>query len=373
MPFFVSDCDITTCKADAIVNAANTGLLPGGGVCGEIFRAAGAAEMERACRELAPIRTGEAVLTPGFALSVRYVIHTAGPVWRGSEENEALLYRCYQSALSLAAEKGIKTVVFPLISAGIYGCPKETAERIARKSILDFLAAQDDMTVTLILYGTSEQKKFLPRYASLCERLGAVAEKAKRKLTKARELLICAAPSSCAETASPSAEDGAFPPGAGKGAAPETGSKARIGALPTLGAARDMEASHLTKPDFAKSKKEDVPPVPTYSFSDILFRFIDEKGLTDPEVYKAANLDRRLFSKFRSRRDYTPKKTTVLALAVALGLDVAQTETLLDAAGYSLSRNRQTDIIVRWFMEKKIYDIYEINDMLLAFHQRQLG
>lgn len=363
MPFFVSDCDITACKADAIVNAANTELRMGGGVCGEIFRAAGAAEMEKACRESAPIRTGDAVLTPGFSLRARYVIHTAGPIWSGSQEDASLLYRCYQSALELAAERGLKTVVFPLISAGIYGCPKEIAERIARKSILDFLATHEEMTVTLILYGMSEQKKSLSRYASLCERLRAFTDKTKRKLVTAGEAAICALPPLRAETVSKTAEEVSAPIDTGDGARPK-----RV--VPGIGAARDVDTE---KAFLAKPAKEERPPVPEHTFSDILFRFIDEKGLTDPEVYKAANLDRRLFSKFRSKREYTPKKTTVLALAIALRLDIPQTEILLDGAGYSLSSHRQTDIIVRWFMEKQIYDIYEINDMLLAFHQRQLG
>ena len=363
MPFFVSDCDITTCKADAIVNAANTELRMGGGVCGEIFRAAGVEDMEKACRESAPIRTGEAVLTPGFGLRARYVIHTAGPIWRGTEEDESLLYRCYQSALELAAGKGLKTIVFPLISAGIYGCPKEIAERIARKSILDFLASQEDMTVTLILYRTSEEKKSQPRYASLCERLRAFGDKAKRKLAAAGEAAIGAMPSLRAETAPQMVKRAPTQIGAGDGALPEMAPNAADGS--GWGA--------CVPSDFEKPVKEERPPVPEHTFSDILFRFIDEKGLTDPEVYKAANLDRRLFSKFRSKREYTPKKTTVLALAIALHLDIPQTEILLDGAGYSLSSHRQTDIIVRWFMEKQIYDIYEINDMLLAFHQRQLG
>ncbi len=348
MPFFVADCDITTCKADAIVNAANTALRMGGGVCGDIFRAAGASEMEKACQSLAPIRTGEAVMTPGFGLRARYVIHTAGPIWGETEDDEALLYRCYQSALSLAAEKGLKKVVFPLISAGIYGCPKETAERIARKSILNFLAAHEDMTVTLILYGMAADKKSAPRYASLCDTLRSFAEKARRKWAAMKKV-------ECFDAL----------PASGERGAPE-----EEGALPSIGSACEAAA---VLADFGKFSKEERPPVPESSFSDILFHFIDEKGLTDPEVYKAANLDRRLFSKFRVKREYTPKKTTVLALAVALRLDIPQTETLLDAAGYSLSAHRQTDVIVRWFMEKKIYDIYEINDMLLAFHQKQLG
>ena len=339
MPFFISDTDITTCKADAIVNAANTELCMGGGVCGAIFRAAGAEEMVKACAALSPIQTGDAVMTPGFALPAKHVIHTAGPIWRGTKDDEAQLYRCYQSALRLAEKNKCKTVVFPLISSGIYGCPPETAERIARKSILDFLGTHDDMTVTLILFGRMRHRKEEPKYESLYEELESFTAKRKAapqssptKICAPRDsaAMICAAADAC------------------------------------------IKEEKMRMPCAAGGAGE-MPPVPESSFSDVLFHFIDEKGFTDPEVYKAANLDRRLFSKFRSMREYTPKKMTVLALAVALRLTVEQTETLLDAAGYSLSRHRQADVIVRWFMERNMYDIYEINDMLLAFHQKQLG
>ena len=338
MPFFISDKDITTLKVHAVVNAANTGLRMGGGVCGAIFRAAGHVEMTKACEPLSPIQTGDAVITPGFALPAKYVIHTAGPVWGETEDDPALLYRCYQSALQLAAEHKCKTVSFPLISAGIYGCPKETAEKIARKSILDFLETHEDMTVTLILFGASVERARQRKYEALYEEMDELFET--RKAPK-EEIFAADAISEKSVSKKPVWK-------------------------PCASHCECVISS-------AKGARAELPPDPESSFSDVLFRFIDEKGLTDPEVYKAANLDRRLFSKFRSVRDYTPKKMTVLALAVALRLTVEQTETLLDAAGYSLSRHRRADVIVRWFMERNLYDIYEINDMLLAFHQKQLG
>ena len=344
MPFFISDKDITTVKADAIVNAANTDLRMGGGVCGAIFRAAGIKEMTQACAALAPIQTGDAVITPGFSLPARYVIHTAGPVWGETAEDEALLYRCYQSALKVALENKCKTVIFPLISSGIYGCPKDTANRIARQSILDFLETHDEIKVTLILFDGDSDRTRQMKYASLYEEMDEIFKIPEKSFD------IKFAGKSCA---SEDYEKRMCAPGISK----DFCITKSEGALPidSLGAAGEL------------------PPEPESSFSDVLFHFIDEKGLTDPEVYKAANLDRRLFSKFRAAGEYTPKKMTVLALAVALRLTVPQTETLLDAAGYSLSRHRRADVIVRWFLERNMYDIYEINDMLLAFHQKQLG
>lgn len=128
-------------RVDAIVNAANTGLRMGGGVCGAIFRAAGAEKMQQACDRVAPIRTGEAAATPGFALPSRYVIHAAGPIYRSDSaaQCERDLRAAYASSLRLAAELGCESIAFPLISSGIYGYPKDEALRVAVSAIRDFL------------------------------------------------------------------------------------------------------------------------------------------------------------------------------------------------------------------------------------------
>jgi O-acetyl-ADP-ribose deacetylase (regulator of RNase III) len=138
-------------NVDAIVNAANTGLSMGGGVCGAIFAAAGAAELQEACGKLAPVGTGEAVITPGFRLPAKFIIHTPGPVWRGgSSGEEGLLRSCYINALRLAEENGCESVAFPLISSGIYGYPKKYALKVATRAITDFITERD-MDVRLIV------------------------------------------------------------------------------------------------------------------------------------------------------------------------------------------------------------------------------
>ena len=147
------NADITTLKVDAIVNAANTNLLAGGGVCGAIFRAAGFGELQAACNKLAPIQTGEAVITPGFNLPAKFIIHTAGPIWHGGQFGEENLLRsCYANSLKLAAENDLKSIAFPLISSGIYGYPPRDALKVAVNAIKDF---QGDLDVILTIMDKS--------------------------------------------------------------------------------------------------------------------------------------------------------------------------------------------------------------------------
>ena len=153
MAFEIIHGDITKVKADAIVNAANTSLRAGGGVCGAIFAAAGAEELKRACEAVGGVATGAAVVTPGFAPPAKYIIHTAGPVWHGGGAGEPeLLASCYKSSLKLAAEMGCRSVAFPLISAGIFGYPKDEALRVAETSIKEFLQEEGGMRVMLVLF-----------------------------------------------------------------------------------------------------------------------------------------------------------------------------------------------------------------------------
>jgi O-acetyl-ADP-ribose deacetylase (regulator of RNase III) len=151
-------CDITTLQVDAIVNAANSALAPGGGVCGAIFKAAGYHELDAACKAIGGCSTGQAVITGGFALPAKYVVHTVGPIWHGGDQNEArLLHDCYLNSLKLAAAHGCRSIAFPLISSGIYGYPKKEAFKIAIAAIEEFLK-DEDMEVILALFDAETVK-----------------------------------------------------------------------------------------------------------------------------------------------------------------------------------------------------------------------
>ena len=162
--------DITLLETDAIVNAANNHLSAGGGVCGAIFSAAGYSELKAACDEIGFCNTGSAVVTPAFSLNAKYIVHAVGPIWRGGDQDEdKLLYSAYYSSLTVAAEKGCRSIAFPLVSAGIYGYPSEEAWRIALTACRDF-TENTDMDVRFAVLsdeqfsmGNSLLSELLPR------------------------------------------------------------------------------------------------------------------------------------------------------------------------------------------------------------------
>lgn len=330
MPFTIVRNDITRMPVDAIVNAANSALAPGGGVCGAIFAAAGYEDLDRACRQIGGCPTGQSVITPGFRLPAKQVIHTVGPIWRGGTAGEAqLLGSCYRTALHLAEEKGCQSIAFPLISAGIYGYPKGEALEIAVSAIAAFL--QDhEMEVYLVVFDRSVVTLTQQRMGSIQAYIddhyteSLMAAQAQRRM--------------------------------------EQMSMAPQGLPPVESVA----------PQRKKRSLKDLLSNLDDSFSKGLLRLIDERGMTDVEVYKRANLDRKLFSKIR-KENYTPSKPTALALAIALGLNLDETKDLLAKAGYALSHSNKFDVIVEYFIQEGIYDIYAINEALFAFDQRLLG
>jgi O-acetyl-ADP-ribose deacetylase (regulator of RNase III) len=329
MPFKIIRADITTLRVDAIVNAANTDLAMGGGVCGAIFKAAGAQKLQAACDKLAPIKTGEAVITPGFALPAKFVIHAAGPVYRdGKHDEEALLRAAYTNSLKRAVENGCESVAFPLISSGIYGYPKDAALRVATDAIRDFIS-EHDIDVSLVVFDKAAfavSEKLLGEVASYIDE-HYVEEHA----VQHRKLL-----------------------------------NVELEALEE----KAMMAESIAA---APSSVEDVVGNLDEPFSATLLRLIDASGKKDSEVYNRANIDRRLFSKIRSNAHYAPSKPTVLAFAVALELTLDQTEDLLERAGFALSHSRKFDVIVEYFIASGKYDVYEINEVLFSYDQALLG
>ena len=364
MPFLIVRNDITKMQVDAIVNAAKSSLLGGGGVDGAIHAAAGP-ELPKACQKLGGCPAGEVRVTPGFRLPCKWVIHTVGPKWQGGTagERETLL-SCYRRSLQMAERLGCKSIAFPLIASGAYGYPKEGAVEAAREAIESFLW-QHEMTVYLVLYGEESlaaSRKYFDEIREYIDN-SYVQTFSYRRGDREENL-----PPRWDEEDTACFESMAMPSQAWE----ETPAKRPAAAQKPL-AADDRETMPLYSSAQGSSAFDSRFGRLDESFQQMLLRKIDERGMTDTACYKRANIDRKLFSKIRKDPHYKPSKPTALAFAVALELTVGETEELLEKAGYALSRSSRFDLIVRWFIERQIYDVFTINEALFEFDQALLG
>ena len=337
MPLQMIRNDITKMSVDAIVNAANTSLLGGGGVDGCIHRAAGP-ELLAECRTLHGCETGSAKITKGYRLPCKYVIHAVGPRWRdGRHREQELLESCYRTSLNLAKENGCQSVAFPLISSGIYGYPKDQALKVAVDTISTFLL-ENEMMVYIVIFDRKAYQISGKLFADIAAYIDdRYVEEYTDSRAEQRRRLEALPEESCFE------------------AAP----------APLL-----REA--ICKSCSSQSLEEALGQIDE-SFSEMLLRKIDDSGMTDAQCYKKANIDRKLFSKIRSDKFYKPSKPTVLAFALALELPLAQMQEMLGKAGFTLSHSSKFDIIVEYFVERGNYNVYEINEALFAFDQSLIG
>ena len=335
MPLIIVRNDITKMPVDAIVNAAKESLLGGGGVDGCIHRAAGP-ELLAECRTLGGCRTGDAKITKAYRLPCRYVIHTVGPVWNGGSHGEReQLVSCYRTSLALAKAHNCETVAFPLISSGIFGYPKDQALRVAVDTIGEFLL-HNDMTVYIVIFSRTAYQISSKLFADIAEYIDDhyvdAHTDSQRERLRRMSVLESRAEAIC-----------------------ECTMPAPMMAPMAAGGLDDLLA-HLDA-----------------GFSETLLKLIDRSGKKDAEIYKKANVDRKLFSKIRNNPDYTPSKSTAIAFAIALELNLDETRDLIARAGYALSASSKFDVIIEYFIGQKKYDIFEINEALFAFDQSLLG
>lgn len=376
MPFSIVRDDISRVHADVLVNAANVRLAPGGGVCGALFSAAGFDEMRAACEAIGGCATGDAVATPAFNLPARWCVHAVGPIWRGGRAHEEeLLRRCYRSAFARAVELGARSVAFPLISAGIYGFPVERALAIAREEVAAFLRHHDEVALTLVVFEHAVvqmgnalveqvQEYIDDEYVDSSSFMRRDTGELERELQWTED---ASAPLSV-EMAEPVALPECLQEDDASIAAPRPFVAANIrvpgaampGAPSRAGATLDAEIAQLVA-------TLDAP------FSTTLLALIDARGMTDAEAYHRANISRQLFSKIRGNESYRPSKQTVVALAIALELDMSATQDLLARAGFTLSKSSKFDVIVRFFIERGIYDLFQLNEVLFAYDLPLVG
>ena len=350
MPFEIVRNDIVKMKVDAIVNTANPFPEIGTGVDTAIHTAAGF-RLLQARKKIGDINRGDAVITPGFDLIAKYVIHTVGPIWDGGEHGEAdCLRSCYQKSLELALENNCKSIAFPLLATGNYGFPKDQALQIAVSTISNFLL-KHDMMVYLVVFSEkafSLSEKLFKDVESYIdehyvdERLEEEyrdnwSEGIRREWRFIRERRR--------QKANLDAEDLDY-----------------CASIPLPNAAGNAKMSLE-----AMLEKEEM------TFSEALLDWLIKKNLNDPDVYKKANIDRKLFSKIRKNPDYKPKKNTAIALALAMELDLEETKEFIGRAGYALTHSSKYDIIIEYFILQKNYNVFEINEVLFAYNYPLIG
>ena len=346
MPLHIVRNDITKMKVDAIVNAANESLLGGGGVDGCIHRAAGS-ELLAECETLHGCETGSAKITKGYKLPCKYVIHAVGPRWYDGRHSEReRLISCYRTSLMLAKEYGCESVAFPLISSGIFGYPKDQALKVAIDTISSFLL-ENEMTVYIVIFDRKAYQISGKLFADIAayiddryvdEHTDSHSERLRRMSAFRMEEPMPCESSVCDEDAI----EQLIPP-------------VSVAAAPKKAATLDDALEQIDE-----------------SFSEMLLRKIDERGMTDAQCYKKANIDRKLFSKIRSDKSYKPSKLTVIAFAIALELPLAEMKDMLMKAGFALSHSNKFDIIVEYFVEHGNFNVFEINEALFAFDQSLL-
>lgn len=351
--------NIVNVEADAIVNTANPDVAVGAGVDYAIYKAAGWKELLEERRKIGPMQPGQAACTPAFALNAKYIIHTVGPAWRGGSFGEReMVAECYRASLRLAADLGCESIAFPLIATGTYGFPKDEALRIAISEISSFLLA-NDIEVMLVVYDRESFEVSGKLFSDVRMYIGdedvrcsAAPESSRSRRRKLFERL----------------EEKQLPEGADFLAdedfyeadstlmSRDILANGATGAFPSMKESLDERLQHMDK-----------------TFQQYLFMLIDRCGLSDPEVYRKANIDRKHFSKIRSNVEYSPSKKTALALAVALELSIDETRDLLARAGLALSPSMMSDKIIEYCIETGNYDIYEINCILFKYDQPTLG
>lgn len=345
MPLQIIRQDITKMHVDAIVNTTNEEMVGYSGVDLAVHEGAGPL-LDIECAQIAPLGLGTAKITKGYNLDAKYIIHTSGPVWRGGLVGESIILKsCYIESLKLAVANGCNSVAFPLISSGTYGYPKDQVLKFAIQVITEFLFDHELMVYICVFDRTSYEfsKKLFAEISEVIDDsyVDDYEEDSFADVMAFESAIL----------------------------SDEIVHGDSSGTVPKMMAPRAVEigsAKGKTLPDYLKDMDK--------SFAYKLFDLIDERGMTDVECYKKANVDKKTFSKIKCNpQTYKPSKQTAVAFAIALKLNLDETQDLLASAGLTLSRSFTFDKIIRYFIQKEVYDIFEINEALFEFDQVLLG
>lgn len=323
MPLDIIDKNIVEMECDAIVNSANHLVAVGSGVDYQIYQKAGP-QLFKAREKIGVIDYGQAVITDGYNLAAKKIVHTVTPIYDASSKCKELLENCYRNSLRLAYQNNCKSIALPLLASGNNGFPKDVALSIANKAIKEFMENYDDMDIYLIVLSKLDIEEGLTEQDEINSFI-------------ARNLIRI--------------ENRSY-------------YKPKY-TFSFISASKVINDENDTANKLAVEIKE--------SFSESLLKIIDKKNLKDSQVYNKANVSRQTFSKIRCNKNYNPDKNTALALAIALKLDLNDTQQLISKAGYVLSDSILSDVIVKYFICNENYDIIQINEVLYSKSCKLLG
>ncbi len=362
MPFKIVRNDITKVKADVIVNTANPMPVIGYGTDSAVYAAAGEKELLAERQKIGEIAPGHVAVTPSFNLPAKHIIHTVGPIWVDGKHGEReTLHSCYAKSLALALELKAKSIAFPMIATGVYGFPKDEALSIAISEISDFLL-KNDMNVILVVFDrksfelssklTDEIEEYIDEHGVGLVKdseYGSTEELDDRRrriqMRRRQELEYL---SEC--------------------------NSVLMDELDVISEAPAPESSNYVSAIDVKGKSlDEILGKVGKSFQDKLMDLIIASGMEDKEIYRASNMERKLYSSIRCKKDRVPKKKNILALAIGLKLDMQTMKDLLASAGYALSPSDKTDLIVSFYVENKKYNIFDLNIALFDRGLEPLG
>ncbi len=333
MPLTIVLDDLVNIRADVLVNPTSPEAYVGKGVDYTLYQSGGIALFE-ARKQLGFIEPGTVKQTEAFSLQAKYVFHTVGPIWEGGLQNEfAILTSCYQQALELAISLQVQSIAFPLIASGAFGFPKDKALEIARRTIETFLK-QSELDVFLVIFDKESYQISQARNQGVQSYL----DRAMYHLP----------------TRSPYA-------------------KREWEEKDDFETSIQYSEERMILPSYKRNLKEPMFVDQSKPFSLLLYDWIERSGMKPVEVYKRANISRKTFSKIMSNIHYQPSKPTAVAFAIALRLNLKQTQELLDSAGYSLSNAFKFDLIIKYHITQKKYNVFEINEVLFEHDQVLIG
>ena len=339
MPLYFVRDDIVNVKADAIVNSANPRVYIGGGTDRAIYTAAGEDELLSARRRIGEIAEGEVRYTDAYKLDSKYIFHTVAPAWKGGNSGEEELLRsCYLQCLELAKKLECESIAFPLLATGILGFPKDLALKVAMSTIQNFLFSEDkDYDITIVVF---DDKSF-----QLSKRLTDSIDQfiSDEEFWKKYEIEY------------------------------KDSKKKPINSGSALSGLAAGVASWGAGKFFKYSNLEEAANTAETSFQECLFSKIDERGEKDSEVYKKAGVTRKVFSDIKNNKNYHPKKSTAIAFALALELDIDEAAELLDTAGYSLTASDKRDRIIIFCIQNHTYSIDDVDAYLFKYECQTLN